>query len=72
MIRVREKTQSRKRGIGSCMVTILNRVVRVGVIVKVAFNEDFLEVKEVAINIEGKVFQRERSASAKALKWEHV
>lgn len=54
------------------MVTILNRVVRVGVIVKVAFNEDFMAVKEVAINTEGKVFQMERSANAKALQWEHV
>lgn len=68
MIRVREKTQSRKRGVGSGMVTILNRVVRVGVIVKVAFNEDCMEVKEVAIDIEGKVFQMERSANAKALR----
>lgn len=41
------------------MATVLNRVVRVGVIVKVAFNEDFMEVKEVAINIEEKIFQIE-------------
>lgn len=37
----------------------LNRVVRVDVIVKVAFNKDFMEVKEVPMNTEGKVFQME-------------
>lgn len=54
------------------MVTILNRVVRLGVIVKMAFKEDCMEVKEVAINIEGKVYHMERSANAKALWWGHV
>lgn len=45
----KKKTQSRKSGIGSGMVAILNRVVKVGVNENVAFNKDVMEVKEVAM-----------------------